>query len=575
MKRCPQCNRIESDETLSFCRTDGAPLVNGSSSFGDEVSTARLSDSSVEGPPNILPDTTNAGFARGTGPTTVLSPQHSLTTGTIGNGRSRKKMIGVVVLVTVVIAGIIVLTGYSFLSKKSRPQIQSIAVMPFVNDSGNADVEYLSDGMTETLISSLSQLPNLNVKPRSSVFHYKGKETSPQIVGKELNVQAVLNGRVVQRGQELSLFVELIDVALDKVIWSQQYNRKQAEVVSLQTDIARDISSRLKTKLSGEEEAKVSKTYTNDPEAYQLYLKGKYFYSKYTADSYKTAIEYYQRAIDRDPNYALAYLGIGLAYNNASDFYLSPKEAMPKAKAATLKALALDDALAEAHWELGIIVFWYDWDWTTAAKEMKRAIELDPSYTEYGLYLAAMGRHDEAINAQEMTLRQFPLVLQFNVDLTGVYLSAGRVDQAIDQSRKTIDLDQNYWGGYQELGLAYERKKQFPEAIAALEKARSLDTNPSISGYLGFVYAAAGKKTEAQRVLSELKELSTQRYVPAYSIAIIYAGLNEKDQAFEWLNKAYEDRSFYLTLLNFETTLDNLHPDPRFKELLKRVNLPE
>ena len=271
----------------------------------------------------------------------------------------------------------------------------------------------------------------------------------------------------------------------------------------------------------------------------------------------------------------MAYLGIAEAYDTASDWYLPPNEAMPKAKAAALKALELDNTLADAHYHLGVLAFWYDWDWITAETEMKRAIELDPSYTMYGLYLAAMGRHEEAVRAQEMTLRRFPLDLQFSMDLAGVYLSAGRLDQAIDEARKTSELDPNYWGAYQELGLAYERKKQFPEAIAALEKARSLDNNPSVLGYLGFVYAAAGKKAEAQRVLDQLKGLSKQRHVPPYSIAIIYAGLNDKDQAFEWLNKAYDDRSFFIALLKVETTLDNLRPDPRFKELLKRANLPE
>ena len=463
--------------------------------------------------------------------------------------------------------------GYKYLSPVK--QIESIAVMPFVNDSGNADVEYLSDGMTETLISSLSQLPNLNVKPRSSVFRYKGKETNPQIIGKELNVQAILNGRVVQRGQDVSLFVELIDVALDKVVWSQQYNRRQTDLVTLQTDIARDVSSRLKTKLSGTDEAKVTKTYTNNPEAYQLYLKGKYYYSKYTENGYQKAIEYYQKAIEIDPNYALAYHGIASCYNFASDWYLPPNDAMPKAKAAVLKALELDNTLAETHYLLGIIAFWYEWDWITTEREMKRATELDPAYATYGVSLAAMGKHDEAIKEREMAQRRFPLDLQTNNDLEAVYLYAGRFDQVLDQARKTLEIDQNYWGSYQSLGLAYERKKQFPEAIAALEKARSLDNNPSILGYLGYVYAAAGKKTEAQRVLDELKELSKRRHVPPYSIAIIYAGLNDKDQAFEWLNKAYDARSFFIALLKVETVLDNLRPDPRFKALLKRMKLPE
>jgi len=567
MKRCPQCNRFESDDALAFCRVDGTPLTSVSGEIDPEAGTKVLGSVGAHTVTNELSEVnTNVSNVRQTGPTTILTER---TPGFL-RAKGRWVLLGSAFAILIITAA-----GYAYyITHKSNTAISSIAVMPFVNESGSSDAEYLSDGMTETLISSLSQLPNLNVKPRSSVFRYKGKDTNPQTIAKELNVQAVLNGRVTQRGTDLSLFVELIDVGLDKVVWSQQYNRKQTDLVTLQSDIARDVSSRLKTKLSGEDEAKVTKTYTTNPEAYQLYLKGKYYQSKYNEESYRKAIDHYQQAIDVDPNYALAHLGIAQVYNNASDWYLAPNVAMPRAKAAVLKALELDNSLAEAHYYLGIFVFWYDWDWATAEREMKRTIELDPNYTMYGLYLAAMGKHEEAIRSQEMTNRRSPLDLQFRMDMSGIYLSAGRVDDSIAQSRGTLELDPNYWGGYQELGLALERKKQFPEAIAALEKARVLDNNPSVSGYLGFAYAEAGKKTEAQRVLDELKELSKKQYVPAYSIAIIYAGLNDKDQAFEWLNKAYADRSFYIALLNSEPTLDNLRPDPRFKELLRRANLP-
>jgi TolB-like protein len=448
--------------------------------------------------------------------------------------------------------------------------------MPFINASGNSDIEYLSDGMTETLISSLSQLPNLNVKPRSSVFRYKGKETDAQTVARELNVEAILNGRVVQHGQDISLFVELIDGALNKVVWSQQYSRKQTDLVSLQSDVARDISGRLKTKLSGEEEAKVTKTYTTNPEAYQLYLKGNFYQSKYTEEGFQKGIEYYQKAIDMDPNYALPYHGIALSYDFANGFYLSPKESEPKAKAAALKALQLDETLAETHYELGKILFWYEWDWAMAEREWKRANELDSSYpASYPLYLAATGRAEDAVKAQEMVRQRLPLDLNVNLDLAGILLAAGRYDESIEQSRTALELDSNFWWSYQQLGLAYERKKQYPEAIAALEKASRLDANASSLGYLGNVYAAAGKKAEAQKVLEELKELSKRRYVSPYSLACVYAGLNDKDQAFEWLERAYEERSFFMPLLKFETVLDNLHPDPRFKALVKRMDLPE
>jgi serine/threonine protein kinase/tetratricopeptide (TPR) repeat protein len=471
---------------------------------------------------------------------------------------------------------VLLVAGLTYYFNRSQP-IKSIAVMPFVNASGDAEVEYLSDGMTETLISRLSELPNLNVKPRSSVFRYKGKEANPQIIGKELKVQAVLNGRVVQRGQDLSLFVELINISLDKVVWSETYNRKQADLVTLQTDIARDVSGKIKTKLSGVEEAKVTKTYTTNPEAYQLYLKGNFYRTKYTEEGYHKSIEYYQKAIAIDPNYALVYHGIAAAYDFANGWYLPPREAASKAKAAALKALELDETLAETHYLLGKIVFWYDWNWAAAEKEWKRANELDPTYpVYYPVYLAATGRLEEAVQAQEALQQRFPLDLNVNLDFAGILWSAGRYDQSIEQTRKALELDPNFWWSYQVLGLAYERKNRYPEAIAALKKAARLaDTNPSSLGYLGYVYAVTGKKAEAQKVLEELKELSKQRYVSPYYIACVYAGLHDKDLAFEWLERAYQERSFFMALLKTETVMDNLRPDPRFKDLLKRMNLPE
>jgi tetratricopeptide (TPR) repeat protein len=368
----------------------------------------------------------------------------------------------------------------------------------------------------------------------------------------------------------------LIDVALDKVVWSQQYNRKQSDIVMLQTEIARDVSSRLKTKLSRTDEANVTKTYTANPEAYQLYLKGNFYQTKYTEEGYTKGIEHYQKAIAIDPNYALAYHGIALAYDFANGWYLSPKESEPKAKAAALKALALDETLAETHYVLGKIVFWYDWDWATAEREWKRANELDPTYpASYPLYLAAIGRLEEAVKTQGALQQRLPLDLNVNLDLASILLSAGKYDQSIEHIRKALELDPNFWWSYQTLGLAYERKKQYPEAIAALEKARLVDVNTSSLGYLGNVYAAAGKKAEAQKVLAELQELSKTRYVSPYYVACLYAGLNDKDQAFEWLERAYQERSYNMPLLKFETVLDNLRSDLRFKLMLKRVNLPE
>ena len=470
------------------------------------------------------------------------------------------------------------LFGYKYFAPANK-QIESIAVMPFVNEGGNADTEYLSDGMTETLINSLSQLPNLSVKARSSVFRYKGKDIDPKQIASELNVQAILNGRIVQRGEQLTLNLELIDAKTDNVLWSDSYNRKQSDLVTLQSDIAHDVSTKLKSKLSGADAAKVERTYTTNPEAYQLYLKGNFHRTKYTEEGYKRAIDYYKQAIALDPNYALAYTGISFAYITSSEWYLPGNEAMPKAKAAALKALELDNTLPEPYINLGDIAFFYDYEWADSERMLKRAIELDPNSKEahhaYAFLLAGMSRFDEAIKERKFALSFDPFELQFNSFLAQIYLFAGQYDEAIEQSRKTIEIDQNNWSAYEFLGQAYERRKQFPEAIAALEKARRSDNNPEIAGYLGYVYAAAGKKVEAQKIMDKLKELSKQRYVSPYYIAIIYAGLNDKDQAFEWLNKAFDAHSSPMAQLKVDTVLDNLHDDPRFKDLLQRMNLPE
>ncbi|MGH9872470.1 MAG: tetratricopeptide repeat protein [Pyrinomonadaceae bacterium] len=578
MKRCPQCNRVEPDDALVFCRVDGAALTSDSGAVGADSGTVKFGSAPVanEIETSILPHRTDADISRPTAPTTMLPAQQS-TPGTTRELK-RSKRVSSVAIVAGAIFLIAILAGstYLYLTRKKTPAIESIAVMPFVNESGNADVEYLSDGMTDTLIASLSQLPNLSVKARSSVFRYKGKETDAKTLGKDLNVQAILNGRVVQHGDQLTLSLELVDVATENAIWSQQYIRRQSDLVTLQSEIARDVSVKLKTKLSGADEARVTKAHTTNPEAYQLYLKGKYHYSKYEADSYLKAIEYYKQAIEIDPNYALPYYGIAAAYDWANGWYLPPKEAEPKAKAAAVKALELDETLAETHFLLGKIIFWYEWDWTAAEREWKRANELDPTYpVNYPVYLASIGRFDEAIEAQESVLRRLPLDLNMNMDAAGILLFAGQTDRSIEQTRKALELDPKFWWAYQNLGLAYERKKQYSEAIAALEKALTLDNNTSILGYLGYVYAASGKKAEAQKVLVELQEISKQRYVSPYSFAVVYAGLNDQDQAFEWLDRAYEARSFSLALLKVDTVFDNLHADPRFKELLKRMNLPE
>jgi eukaryotic-like serine/threonine-protein kinase len=491
-------------------------------------------------------------------------------------GIKQHKLLTIVALLALV-AGVVGL-GLYLRGQNSGVAIKSIAVMPFVNEGGQAELEYLSDGMTDSLISTLSQLPNLNVKARSSVFRYKGKETSPQTIGKELNVQAILNGRIAQRGDQLTLTLELVDAQTENVIWSDQYNRKQADLVSLQSEIARDVSTKLRTKLSGAEEKKVAKTYTANAEAYQLYLKGLFYWNKRTPEALKSALDYYNQAIAKDPAYAQAYAGLALTYVLLPEYSLSPpQEALPKAKAMARKALELDETLAEAHTALAYSLFSYDWNFAEADREFQRAIELNPNFATahqwHAESLLPTQRFDEAIAEAKRARELDPFSLVINHALGFTYLYARQYDQAIEQYRKTIELDQNWYIAHWFLGYAYEAKGLFREAIAEYQKAAALNEDPYALSYLAHGYAASGRKAEALNVLEQMKDVGKQRYVSAYTYAVAYAGLGDKDQAFQWLERSYQDRGWDITYLKVDPFMDNLRSDPRFADLVRRVGL--
>ena len=595
MKRCPECGR-EYDNTMMFCLDDGAELLYGPASM-DEPATAILSEFGVprvEGPSSESP--TRAQIHT-TDQTAILplgaeaKPQESLgdlserqslsahqaakPQGKVGN-RQRAKRLAVVGIIALLLVG--GFFGYRYFASNNSKQIESIAVMPFVNESGNADVEYLSDGMTETLISSLSQLPNLQVKPRSSVFRYKGKETGPQTIGKELNVQAILNGRVVQRGNDITLYVELIDAQKDTVLWKGDYNRPMTNLVALQSEIARDVSSKLKTKLSGADEQRLAKTYTANPEAYLLYLKGRYHSSRYTKEGLDKGREYFDQAIATDPQFALPYAGMADNYIAASDWFMSSKEALPKAGAAAKKALELDNQVAEAHTSLATVKWWFEWDWAGAEAEFKRAIQLNPNDARtlefYGWYLIVIGRIDEGIEQSRHAQTQDSLSVETNTLFGQSLYFARRYDQAIEQLRATVDMDQNYWLAHSFMGRSYEQQGKFNDAIVEFQRALQIENNVAENAaMLAHAYALSGKKAEAEKILQQLR--SSDTYVPPYNIATVYAGLGDKDQAFASLERAYVDRSFYMTWLKCDPQLDNLRSDPRFADLVRRVGFPE
>jgi len=485
-------------------------------------------------------------------------------------------------IIGVLLVGAISTAGYfAFVSRGgSTKQISSIAVMPFVNESRNADVEYLSDGMTETLIKSLANLSSLDVKPRSAVFRYKGKDTDLQTIAKELNVQAILNGRVAQRGDQLTLSLELVDVQKNSVLWTEQYQRKQSDLVSLQSEIARDVSTKLKAKLSGAEATKVTKAATADPEAYQAYLKGRYYWNRRTAENLKKAIEQFKAATDRDPNYALAFVGLADCYAVSNEYAGTPtSETIPQARVYAERALAIDAQLAEAHSTLGIINE-YSWQWGEAEKEFKRAIELNPNYPTafhwYSIFLKNMGRNDEAAAMIKRAQELDPLSSIIGVNVSRMYGLQKNYDASIENSLKQIELDPNFPPAYEYLALSYLKRGRNAEAIAAAEKAVGLSNRSGISlGDLGHVYAVAGKRAEAIDKIKELEEKYTRKEANGHYIAAVYVGLGDKDKAFEWLEKDFQARNGKLPEIRWQLQFESLSDDPRYKDLLKRMGLPE
>ena len=578
MKRCPQCNRVESDEALVFCRVDGTSLVTDSGSVSGDDATVRFGSPpmATEAGTSVLPHhATDAGVGRPTGSTTVLDRQQT-SAGTRELGQSKRTRVVVLAGAAVFIA--LIAVSFLYFSRKSNT-IQSLAVLPFAKASGNSDVEYLSDGITESLINSLSQLPNFSVKARSTVFHYKGKDISPQQVGSELSVQAVLNGRVVQRGEQLTLSLELVNARTGDQIWGEQYNRKTTDLTSLQSEIARDVSNKIRTKLSGAEKQRVTKSYTANSEAYQLYLKGRFYWNKRTVDDLNRAIPNFQQAIDKDPNYALAYSGLADSYALLAVFgVVPPKDLMPQARAAATKSLALDDSLAEAHASLGEIMAYYDWDFSGAEREFRRAIDLNPNYATAHQWLAeeisVLRGHEEALAEIRRALELDPLSLIINRVYGDTLLNARRYDEAIAQYRKTIEMDPNFPTTHNGLGHAYEAKGMYDQAVAEYLAFAGPNVSPAERLARQEAYTRSGWKAFLQIGVSNLLERSKKGYVRSFTIASFYARLGQKDEAFAWLEKAYQDRDYQMTELNVRPELDSLRSDPRFAELVKRVGLP-
>jgi serine/threonine-protein kinase len=458
-------------------------------------------------------------------------------------------------------------------------QVESIAVLPFENVGGSADTEYLSDGVTESLINDLSRLSNLRVIARSTVFSLKGRGLTPQQVGKQLNVRAVLTGKVLQRGDLLDVQVDLIDADNDAEMWGARYQRKQADILSVQDEIARDVTDRLRLKLTGEDRKLLAKRYTDNSEAYELYLKGRYHYYTGTEDEWRKSLDYFNAAVAKDPNFALAYVGIADCYGLSSGWLMPPTEAYPKIEKAARKALQIDDTLADAWAELGAVKLFYDHDWAGAERDFKHALELNPdsyiAHEYYSFYLYALGRTDESVATLKQGLQSDPLSLPFNTNLGYAYYYAHRYDDAIESARNTLEIDPNSFYARLLLGNAYQLKGQYDAAIAEYRKLRDQDEGPWAIAYLGNVYAVSGRKDEAQKALAQLQDLAKRRYVSPFFFALVYTGLGDQNQALAYLDKAYEEHNDYLAYLKVEPLFDPLRSDPRFQELIRKIGFPQ
>ena len=482
---------------------------------------------------------------------------------------NRHRRVGLVSLLflIVVAAGIVYFTRSGKVVDGSSSIIESIAVLPFVNEASDSDAEYFSDELTESLVNNLSQLPKLRVVPRSVVLNYKGHETDPRKIARDLNVRAVLTGRVHRRGDMLSIQVDLIDATNVAQMWGQHYDRRVSDILLVQEDISRDIFENLRLKLSVEEQKQL--------EAFSLYLKGRNSWNKRTEDGLLHGIEYFQKAIEVDQNYAPAYAGLADCYNMLVVYGISqPKDAFPRAKEAATKALSIDGTLAEARTSLAFIRHRWDWGRDEAEKEFQLAIKPSyaPAHQWYSSYLVAMGRFDEAIAEAKRAEELEPLSFISNSHLGWILYLAGRYDEAIAHCKRLLDVDPNFFPARRYLGLAYEQKGMYAEAIDQFQQGVKLSGSPLMMSLLGHAYAASGKRTEAQRILAELDQ-QKQRYVSPYTVATIYAGLGDKDQAFKWLEKAFEERDIWLMNMKVDPVLKPIRSDQRFTNLVQRIGL--
>lgn len=498
-------------------------------------------------------------------------------------GRTGRKLTAVISVVAVIASALFawqVIRRGSPARVGPQPDVsdRSIAVLPFENSIPDVETEYLCDGIPEALINSLTELQQLKVVARSTAFRYKGKQIDPKQVGRDLQVQTVLMGVIRQLGDRLNVQVDLVDASSGAQLWGQEYDRKLVDVIAVKQALVREVTDKLRLKLTGEQQQRLTRRDTSDPEAYQNYLRGRYYWNKRTSEDIRKAIEQFQQAVDKDANYALAYVGLGDCYVLLEDYAGTPaSEIYPKAKALAERALQIDSSLAEAHTTLAYVCINL-WLWREAGEGFRRAIQLNPNYSTayhwYSLYLLDMGRTDEAISALKRAHELDPLSLIIGTTFSYPHFVTGDADLAASQCQKVIALDPSFPRAYEYLGLAYLKQGHFPEGIAELQKAVELsgrERRPLRD--LGYAYAISGKAAEARTVLKELEERYEKREAIGQDLAAVYAGLQEKDQAFAWLEKDFQARSGPLAWIRWTPPFESLRSDPRYTDLLQRMGL--
>jgi TolB-like protein/Tfp pilus assembly protein PilF len=563
MKHCPECNRNYVDPTLSFCLQDGAPLIFGSAVHADDT-TSISADFPSEAPTrHIDPHTTT--------PTeSIRFPVSDQET------PSKQRAVWLIAAAGVLLTGITGFIGYRYSNVPPPSQIESVAVLPFENGSGDPNLDYLSDGLSETLIDKLSELPQLKVIARSSSFRYRGEGLDLGDIADKLGVRAIVTGKVARIGDNLNVRVEMVDAAENRQVWSEQYDRKFADLIGIKQEIAQAASDKLRVKLSGAQQQQLAKKETVNPQAYELLLKGRYYFGKPGTDNLRRSIDNYEQSVAVDPNYALAFAELSLKYyiltgNSSAD----PKIYLPKAENAARKALSLDDDLAEAHLAISR-VYVARWQWREGEAERKRAIELDPNnalaHDLYAQLLALMGRADESVSEGRRARELDPLSPFTASNLAYRLHFARRYEESIAESKKAIELDPNLDIVYVVLGYAYAANGQHKEAIKAFQDTIRLgDTSTSIQISLAIEHAKTGEVVKAREILKKLE--STTEYVSSAELATLYAALGDDDAAFGALDKAYADHDLQMQFLKVDTNYDPLRDDPRFQEMLKKVGL--